>query len=246
MTTFHDHFSGHAASYGAFRPTYPPALFAWLAREAPGRRAWDVACGNGQASVALAEVGFAVTATDASAQQIASAIAHPGVRYSVGDATASGLPDGSVHLVTVAQALHWFDFAAFFAEAERVLASGGLLAAWCYELFTIDPAVDAPMLVLYRDIVGADWPPERRHIEAGYRTIPWPRPEIEAPGITMEADWSVDQVLGYLRTWSAVRRYIAREGRDPVDAIEVDLRLAWGPEAVRRVVWPVSLRASRL
>lgn len=247
MATFRDHFSGHAGDYGRYRPHYPDALFAWLAAQVgPDARAWDCATGNGQAAVALAGHLAHVVATDASATQIAAAVPHPRVEYAVRPASASGLPDRSVSLVTVAQALHWFDFEAFFAEVGRVLAPGGLVAAWCYELFTITPQVDAPMLVLYRDIVGADWPPERRHIEAGYADIPWPWPRLEVPAFAMQAEWSVDQTLGYLRTWSATQRYLAREGADPVLRIEPALREAWGDAPTRSVRWPLSVLASRV
>ncbi|MEZ4316955.1 MAG: class I SAM-dependent methyltransferase [Myxococcota bacterium] len=244
--TFRDHFSGHADDYSRYRPRYPDALFDWLRSEAPALPVWDCATGNGQAAVALAERFPDVWATDASDTQIAAAEPHPRVRYAVQPAHDSGLPADSVGLVTVAQALHWFDFPAFFAEADRVLVPGGLLVAWCYELFAITPEVDAPMLELYHDIVGADWPPERRHIEAGYTTIPWPHPTIATPDLAMEADWTVDQVLGYLRTWSATRRWQAREGRDPVALVEARIRAAWGAAPTRRVRWPLTIRASRV
>ena len=244
---FHDHFSGHASDYSRFRPQYPPALYAWLAEIAPAQdRVWDCATGNGQAALALAEHFAEVWATDASATQIAAAPAHPSIRFRVHPAEASGLDQGAVSLVTVAQALHWFDFEPFFAEAQRVLRPGGVLAAWCYELFAITPAVDAPMFALYQQILSEDWPPERRHVETGYAQVPWPWAELATPAFAMEADWTVEQTLGYLRTWSACRRYIAREGRDPVGQVEGAIREAWGAAKTRRVRWPLRLRASRL
>ena len=247
MSVFRDHFSGHASDYAAYRPTYPPDLFDALAAHVDTRaRALDVATGNGQAALALAERFASVFATDASAEQIAAALPHPAVTYAVRPAHDSGLPGGSVDLITVAQALHWFDPEPFHAEVERVLRPGGVVAAWCYELFTVDASFDAVMLELYHDVLGADWPPERRHIEAGYRTLPWPWPACPMPSVAMRAAWTVDQALGYLRTWSATRRYWQREGVDPVAAMEPRLRSAWGADAVRPVHWPLTVKVARV
>jgi len=244
---FRDHFSGHAEDYGRYRPVYPEALFGWLAALVPqGSRVWDCATGNGQAAVALARHFPEVLATDASAEQVAAAREHPRVRYEVRSASASGLADDAVGLVTVAQALHWFDLEPFQREVARVLAPGGVVAAWCYELFEVCPGFDRPMLELYRDVLGPDWPPERRHIETGYRDLAWPWPKLEPPALHMESDWTLEQTLGYLRTWSAARRWQAREGRDPVALMEAALRAGWGDAASRRVRWPLRLLVSRV
>ena len=240
MGTFRDHFSGHANRYGDFRPRYPDALFAWLHAHAPAGLAWDCATGNGHAATGLAAYRD-VFATDASDTQVARAEAHPRVRYAVG--TAYEAPADALALVTVAQALHWFDAAPFFAEVTRVLVPGGLFCAWSYGLFEVDDAVDAVVGELYREVVGPFWPPERRHVEDGYATFPWPHPLLEVPSFTMAATWSADHVLGYLRTWSASRRYVVHHGRDPVQAIEAPLRQAWGGD--RAVRWPLTVRAWR-
>jgi len=144
----------------------------------------------------------------------------------------------------VAQALHWFDTDRFYAEAARVLADGGLLAAWCYELCTVDPAIDALILELYRGPLGPWWPPERRHIEAGYGTIGMPWPELETPDCHMEAEWEPAQMLGYLSTWSALTRCREATGTDPLADIAGRLETLWGP-APRPVRWPLALRACR-
>lgn len=242
--SFKDHFSGHAASYAAFRPRYPDALFEFLARTAPGRgHAWDCGTGNGQTAVALAAHFARVTATDASAAQIAAAEPHPRVAYRVAAAEASGLADGTADLVTVAQALHWFDIGRFFAEAWRVLVPGGVLAVWCYELSRVGPRIDAVIDRLYR-AVGAWWPPERRLIEEGYRSIALPVPALPVPAFAMSAAWSADAMLGYLRTWSACQRCLAERGTDPVSAVEDELRALWGAGS-RTVRWPLTVKAGR-
>src|SRR5258708_2942546 len=138
MTEFKDHFAVVASSYAEARPHYPKELFAFLARTAMGHEcAWDCATGNGQAAVDLAEHFERVEATDASAEQIKNAVAHPKVRYSVALAEASGLAARSVDLVTVAQALHWLNLDKFYAEAKRVMKADGWIAVWTYDLFSI-------------------------------------------------------------------------------------------------------------
>jgi SAM-dependent methyltransferase len=249
MTVFKDHFSGHAAIYREARPTYPPQLFAWLAQQAPDRAlAWDCGCGNGQASFALAEHFARVVATDPSANQIAQAQARANIDYRVEPAEQPSLADASVSLVTVAQALHWFDHARFYAQVRRALKPGGVIAAWAYsDCATGDAVIDRIKDRLYVDLTGPYWPPEREHVDAGYRTLPFPFVEIGAPRLPMVAQWSVEHFLAYLRSWSATQRYLKGEGRDAVALIESDLRAAWGGSArMREVRWEFHLRCGRL
>ena len=243
--SFRDHFSLHSAGYARHRPHYPDDLFAYLAGLADRRLAWDCATGNGQAAIALAGHFERVVATDASEAQIDAAIAHPAVSYRVATAEASGLNDDTVDLVAVGQALHWFNMAQFFAEASRVLVDGGVLAAWCYELCTVSPACDSVLERLYTGIVGPFWPPERRLIEQRYAGIEFPGFALAAPSFEMTAQWSVDDMLGYLRTWSACQRYRQEHGEDPVTLIEDTLRRAWD-SAPRTVRWPLTVRVARL
>ena len=168
MTTpFQDHFYAVAANYAQYRPRYPRELFDYLRGMAPrASRVWDCACGSGQATLELAERFAAVTATDASAEQIAEAPPHPRVTYRVAPAEASGLPDHSADLVTVAQAVHWFDLDRFYAEVRRVLAAGGIIAVWSYGAHQLgDEAIDQLAGDFYHHVVGPYWPPERRFVE---------------------------------------------------------------------------------
>ena len=246
--TFKDHFSGHAASYASYRPGYPPELFRVLARLPRERRlACDAGTGNGQAAVGLAEHFEKVIATDPSVQQLEHAVPHPRVEYRIGPAEASGLPDRSVDLVAAAQAFHWFDFDRFFAEARRVLAPGGAVVVWTYNLARVDPEVDRQTDRLAYQIVTKYWPPERKWVDEEYQTIPFPFAEEQIPPMRHEERWDLDRFLRYIRTWSSFKRFEKELGRDPLPEILDDLRAAWGdPSDVRAVTWPIFLRAGRL
>lgn len=245
---FADHFSAHAADYRAFRPTYPPALFEYLAGLAPDRRmACDCGTGNGQAAVALAEHFERVVATDASEKQIAAAEPHPKVEYRVAPAEAAPLPDGSVDLVTVAQALHWFDHPRFYAEVRRVARPGAVLAAWTYDFHSVGPDLDPLLDRLQAEYVGPYWPPERVYVSAGYRNIPFPFADVPAPAFALTADWPFDRLLGYMNTWSAVKRFAAANGFNPIDRLADEMRAAWGdPSGPREVRWHLHLRVGRV
>lgn len=245
--SFKDHFSGHAADYASFRPGYPAELFARVAT-LPRRRdvAWDCGTGNGQAAIGLAEHFGRVIATDPSAQQLAHALPHPRIEYRQAPAESSGLPDRSVDLIAVAQAFHWFDFDRFFAEARRVLAPGGSLVLWTYNLARVSPEVDAITDRLARQIVGAYWPPERRWVDEEYQTIPFPFPEVELPPLAHVEHWDRERLLLYFGTWSSCQRYQKATGQDPIALVRAGLEAAWGaPDQPRPVRWPIFLRASQ-
>jgi SAM-dependent methyltransferase len=243
--SFKDHFSRQSAAYRRYRPGYPPELLEFVAAHAPEHRlALDCATGSGQAATGLARHFDAVLAVDGSARQLASAEAHGRVRYVAALAERLPLRDRSVSLVAAAQAFHWFDVARFHAECRRVLVPGGVVAVWTYEKFRVDAGVDAVVDRFYTDVVGADWPPERRHVELGYRTLPFPWQEVEAPVFRLETDWDLDEVVGYLATWSAVQRYKDRLGHDPLAALRPQLAALWRSGA-RRLRWPIHLRIGR-
>lgn len=247
MASFADHFSDHAGEYAAHRPTYPPGLIAFLASRCAGHRlAWDAGTGSGQAAVLLAAHFERVFATDASAEQLGHAQAHPRVEYRLALAHESGLPSHSADLVTVAQALHWFDLPRFYAEVRRVLRPGGIVAAWCYGKVTIGPDVDPVVERFYNGRVGRFWPVERRDVESSYRDLDFPFEELPAAAWSLESELTREEFLGYVATWSSVAAAGKAEGVDPMVEFERDLGGAW-PDGHRRLVtWPIALRVGRV
>jgi len=251
VSGFRDHFSPVAAGYAAYRPLYPDALFLYLAG-LPKRRAlaWDCGCGNGQATLGLAQHFDRVIGTDASAAQLAEASPHSRVEYRVALAEQSGLDPGTVDLVTAAQAMHWFDRERFYAEVRRVLApaGNGVLAVWAYAKGSLDdPALEAVLQRFYRDTVGPYWPPGREIAETGYRTLDFPFEELTPPTFAMTAEWTLEELLGYVGTWSATTRFIADRGEDPRHVLREHLTRIWGaPETRHRLRWPLGLRVGRV
>ncbi len=247
MSGFKDHFSSGSGRYAAFRPDYPRQLFSWLADQCAAKdMAWDCATGSGQAALGLAPHFARVIATDASAEQIHHAAPHAAVDYRVAPAEASGLPDASVDLVTVAQAAHWFDLSVFHAEVRRVLKPGGVVALWGYGRLTLPGALDAPIEHFYADTVGPWWPPERALIEDAYRSLNFPFAEMGAPAFCIEVHRTLDRLLDYLSTWSAVKRYQAARDEDPLPPLRDELAPGWGdPTRPKALRWPLFLRAGR-
>jgi len=246
--SYKDHFSATAEAYRAFRPGYPESLFAWLAEVSPGRdAALDCGCGSGQAAVRLAPHFRQVFAIDPSREQIANAIVADNVEYRVAPAEATGLADGSVDLVVAGQALHWFDFARFYTEVERIVRpSGGLFAAFTYGLIRLGGEIDQAIDKFYYDRLAGYWPPERRHVDSGYQSLPFPYPEIESPAFQLEEEWDLPRLLGYLTTWSAVKEFRRRTGNNPLSEVADELAQAWGGQALRAIRWPLALRVGRV
>jgi SAM-dependent methyltransferase len=248
---FKDHFSGHAGIYAQHRPTYPDSLYEAICEHVPNRQlAWDCGTGNGQVAVHLAEYFEKVLASDASANQIEHAIAHPKVEYHVCRAEETPFDDRSFDLVTVGQAIHWFDFEPFFAELRRVTKPGGIFACWSYRYLTINAELDA-VLEKFFALIEPYWPPERDHVESRYKTIPFPPYLSEIviqDGIHIEREMPAESVLNYLRTWSSVKNYKKEHhGKDPLASIEAEFQDRWGGrDRLRLVTHPMLIKVFRV
>jgi SAM-dependent methyltransferase len=253
-----DFFSKQSKEYASSRPTYPQVLFDFIIGLVKERNlAWDCATGNGQAAVVLADYFNEVVASDISAKQIENAQHKNNITYRIFPAEKTPLQDNSVDLITVAQALHWFDFDRFYSEVRRVLKrkkdskSGGVIAAWAYGLHTISPDIDKVMLQLYEDILGDRyWPAERKYVEAKYETIPFPFEQMPAPQFQIELSWNMSDLVNYFRSWSSVQKFIEKNNYDPVDAILGSLENAWGGKnkanEKRTAIWPLYIKVGKI
>ncbi len=238
---FIDHFSKSSEVYARARPTYPDALFDFIASHAPGRgRAWDCATGSGQAAQGLARHFAQVDATDGSREQIAHAIASPRVRYSVQVAEQVDFPAGAFDAVTVASALHWFDLERFYPEVQRVLKPDGVFAAWGYSKQSVAPEVDRAFDKVFLEPLRPHWPAQSAKLWSGYRDVPFPFEPIQAPAFVMQMHWSLAEMLAYAGTWSATQRYVA-DAPDFLANAARELAPAWG-EGRRVVTLPLHFR----
>ncbi|MBM7061255.1 class I SAM-dependent methyltransferase [Pseudomonas sp. UL073] len=244
MTDTHQLFNRQSAAYRSFRPSYATELFTWLAAQAPEQAlAWDCACGSGQATLGLAAQFRQVVATDVSQAQLDQAPPAANVSYRCEPSERSSLAAGSVDLTLVAQALHWFDVDAFYAEVRRVSRPGALLAVLSYNRLEIEPAIDALADHLYNHIVGPYWAPGRRHVEDGYASLAFPFRGLETPPFELQVQWDLEHLLGYLQSWSAVADFRATEGVDPVERLRPQFLAAWGDAQQARLVrWPLMIK----
>lgn len=248
-SSFADHFSSVAARYASYRPHYPPALAGELAALAPQRDlAWDAGCGNGQLSVDLAHPFARVVATDPSRAQLDAvpAGAPANLEFRCERAEASTLAPCSVDLVVAAQAAHWFDWPRFVGQAARVARPGALVALVSYGILDVEGDAGPIVARYYRDDAGPHWPPGRHHVENGYRELAWPWAAVAAPPLAMTAQWTREELVGYVATWSATATLVRIEGAAKYDALAARLAASW-PDGQRRIVsWPLAIRLARI
>ncbi|TDH20632.1 class I SAM-dependent methyltransferase [Segetibacter sp. 3557_3] len=241
-----DLFSKQANEYSAFRPSYPQALFEYLVTLVPSlQSAWDCGTGNGQVAGVLAGYFHQVYATDISPRQLAKAVQRENLFYSEQPAEQTNFRQAQFDLITVAQAIHWFNFQCFYNEVRRTLKAGGILAVIGYGLLKSATNLDDIISEFYSAKVGRYWDEERRYIDEEYRSIPFPFVELQTPHFQMEVEWSIEQLIGYFNTWSAVQHYMEAMGNNPVDEISDKIREAWGPADKRKFIFPILLRIAR-
>jgi SAM-dependent methyltransferase len=238
-------FAANAAAYAQHRPHYPQALWDWIAGLCPTHeRAWDAGCGNGQATVALGGYFFDVLGTDISAEQIAAALPHPNVRYQAIPTEDVVWPANHLDLICVAQALHWFDLARFWPQVHAALKPGGVFVTVAYGLFDVDPVIDLIIETHFYRVVLPWQSAANLSIRDGYPGIVPPGAPIAPPTLAIEVDWTLEQLLGYAGTWSAVARMRQETGRDPIAPLRQALTPVWG-DAVHQVRMPLVIKASR-
>lgn len=214
-----DRFSDQARQYAAFRPHYPKELYDFIFHQVKSfDLAWDAGTGNGQAASVLAARFRKVLATDISAKQLEQAVVMDSITYAVGSETTK-LADHSADLITVAQAIHWFNRPVFYAEVQRVLKPGGIVAMWVYGLLRISPAIDPLIDDFYTRVVGPYWDPERKLIDDELKSMEFPFEEVIAPRFSMQFEWNLGQLEGYLNTWSATQKFVRENSVNPVDEL---------------------------
>lgn len=196
-----DNFSTQANVYAQYRPGYPKELFAYILSFVKEKHfAWDCGTGNGQSALQLSGNFKKVFATDISQKQLDNAAAKENIIYALEPAEKTSLADRSVDLITVAQAIHWFKFDAFYTEVKRVAKPGAVMAVWTYSLLKISGEIDKIINAYHFSTLKNYWDPERKYVDDGYATIPFPFTEIKTPAFNIELNWSLNELEGYLNT----------------------------------------------
>ncbi|MFI6363954.1 methyltransferase domain-containing protein [Nocardia sp. NPDC050630] len=231
-------------TYARFRPEYPARLSMFLASLAPcAALAVDVGCGSGQLTAQLAPYFDTTIGVDPSGDQLDNARPRERIRYLRASAEVLPVPARSASLVTAAQAAHWFDRPAFYSEVRRIAVHNAVLALISYGVMQLEPDLDGRFERFYRSEIGPYWPPERKLVDSGYADIDFPFDEYPAPPMQIRKDWDLNELLGYLSTWSAVRRAEEAGKSEVLQAFAADLTDLWGdPTTPRQVTWPVNMR----
>lgn len=242
-----DNFSDKSDKYAKYRPTYPQEMLDFILSLLDKKEnAWDCGTGTGQIAIELSKEFNNVYATDISKTQLDNAIKKDNIFYSVQSAEKTNFNNKTFDLITVAQAIHWFDFDKFYFEVKRTLKDNGLIAVIGYGLIQIDEKVDEIILDFYKNVVGSYWDKERKYIDENYKTIPFPFNEIEAPEFYIKSEWTFEHLLGYFETWSAIKHFIQANQYNPVDNIFDKLKEAWGNDLSKKITFPVLLRIGKL
>jgi len=240
-----DYFSGHSKLYATFRPTYPDALYEFIFNHVKQFDvAWDCATGNGQVAQVLAKHFKQVFASDISSEQLKHAHQANNIVYRAEPAEHTSFTGNQFNLITVAQAIHWFDRANFFQEVARIAKPDAILAVWGYANCMVNPEIDKFFFHFYQNTVGPYWDKARVLIEEHYRTIVFPFEEIPAPPFQINVQWNLDQFAGYITTWSATQKYIQATGVDPVPEFIGQVKPYW--RLTMPVTFPIFLRLMRV
>jgi SAM-dependent methyltransferase len=241
-----DNFSNQSKDYAKFRPHYPPELFDFLISLTREQAiAWDCGTGNGQVAVELAKHFEHVFATDISENQINEAIKKPNITYEIATAEHTAFPDNYFDLITVAQAIHWFDFDRFYQEVTRLLKPDGIFAVMGYPLLQVTPEIDMVIHEFYEGTLNGYWDPERKYLDENYVTIPFPFKRLNTPAFKMEISWTLTDLTGFLNTWSGVQHYIKKNGINPVNDVLSKLNKVWPSEEGKKIIFPILLLVTR-
>ncbi len=243
------HFQNAGENYARYRPTYPAELVEFLASQCQQHNlALDVGCGNGQFSGMVARHFRQVLATDVSASQIENAAPVPNIRFAVEPAEHCSAEDTAFNLIVAAQAAHWFDLASFYGEVRRVAVPACVLALVSYGVLSLNRAeCNARFHQFYYDEIGPYWPPERQHVVNGYASFEFPFQELEYPAMSIEREWTLGDLIGYVRTWSSVKAVAKAGKQNLMESFAEEMASLWGNrQQLCKISWPISMRLGRV
>ncbi|MDC0535357.1 class I SAM-dependent methyltransferase [Francisellaceae bacterium] len=233
-------FSRQKEDYKKARPAYPNEFFAALSKLCENKNlAWDSATGNGQAAVSLSEHFNQVIATDISQTQINHATYRSNVDYRVEAVEQNSLLPNSVDMINAAQAIHWLNLDDFYNTIYRVAKRGALVAIYGFREVSVSSKIDQLIDIYIQEIVGSDWREGKDYYDSEYQSLSFPFKEIKLPPFSIKLNWTLDQVLGLLDSYSGPQNYLDRVGQLPSSEIRADMLKLWGDQQKREVVIPI-------
>lgn len=213
----------HVKLYSKYRPSYPHDLIEKIINylkekdNGPYELAIDVGCGSGQASWLLSPYFNKVIGYDVSENQIKQAkfqcSESSNVNFVVSPSEKLPLPDGSVNLIIVATAIHWFQMEKFFIECKRVLKKNGTLAIFGHlqpRIIHKEKSTElTKCLTDYTDLLLPYSPKEIHYILNKYEGInPLILGDIERNhSFYMDCNWNVEYIMQYLQTLGIYQNY---------------------------------------
>ncbi|MBL6449528.1 class I SAM-dependent methyltransferase [Fulvivirga sp. 29W222] len=240
-----DNFSRQSDLYAAYRPHYPPMLYNYLFDKIKNfNYAWDCGTGNGQVAYQLSKRFKKVCATDISSKQLENAVKVPNIQYMLAPAESTSIPSSCVDLITVAQALHWFEVESFYKEVLRVASPDATLAYWGYNILQVNESIDPIIRHFHNHVVGDYWDPERKVLLKEYADINFPLINPRQTYFHYAIQWNLSHLKGYLESWSAVQHYIQQKRHNPVEALIDQIQSQWDDN--QAVTFPIFLVYGRI
>jgi SAM-dependent methyltransferase len=247
-----DNFSCQSDKYASIRPSYPNELFECLANNTENNLALDIGTGNGQCAYGLSKYYKNVIGIDISQKQLDSAYKRKNIEYYCVPAEFNEyhmkLFNGKqFDLITCAQSLHFFDLNIFYNNIKQILKPNtGLFVAWSY----IHPTTESKEIT---DIISKCyylklkdyWESFRVLVNEEYKTIKNDLTVdksicIEGKAGNIEKNWSIDELIAFMNTWTAVQVAIKQTNSNPLDTSYDKLKEIWNDGSIKKFTFKLN------
>lgn len=142
---------------------------------------------------------------------------------------------------------NWFNLPGFYADVRRIARPGAVLALISYGVPRLDEGLNNRFLQFYAQEIGPYWQAERQLVVSGYATLDFPFEPLTTPAMAIRLDWKLEEFLGYIATWSAVRHARETGREDILHRFASDIAEIWrAPAQTQTISWPINMRVGRI